>query len=273
MFQQPQMFPQPMMQGLPMGQPGCSCQPMFQQPICQPPVVQAPPPVIYRPQVETQYRMQPTMTYQDVPRVQYRREAYMQQVPVTTYRQVLVPQTVMQPQTRFRDVAYQTTERVPRMVNQVVPMQTVRMVPEMAPCGPCGGGAPMMGAYPGMQPMLGAYPNAYPGQQPMTAYGQFSDPGIMTATAPQDYGLGTQMLPPSVYGGQRENPPYNPGVRVPVPPGADAGLPTQTGSNGADWPTIQQRTSSEQQNPGVSSYFGRAPSAALITQSRLGLTR
>lgn len=223
------------------------------------PIYQAPPPITYRPQMETQYRVQPMVTYQDVPQTQYRRETYVENVPVTTYRQVLVPQTVMQPQTRCRDVAYQTTVRVPRTVNQVVPTQTVRMVPEVSPCG---GGAPMMGAY--------------PGYAPQAAFGgPFANPGMMTATAPfADYGmLGVPQFgaAPPQQAPQMGIAPYNPGTRVAVPPGVDA-VPTQSSSNGSEWAPIPQRTAGDD-GPGVSYNRSLVPSAAIITQSRFGQYR
>ena len=74
-----------------------------------------------RPVVQTQYRQEQYLTYRDVPTVQVRREAYVENVPVTTYQQVtetvyvpqqvtkVVPQTTLQAQTRYRDVAYSST--------------------------------------------------------------------------------------------------------------------------------------------------------------------
>lgn len=106
-----------------------------------------------RPVVQTQYRQEQVVTYRDVPRTEMRREAYVEQVPVTTYEQVTetvyvpqqvtrsVPRTVMQPQTRYRDIAYQVTERVAQTETRLVPQQTVGLVPEMRPvagCNTCG---------------------------------------------------------------------------------------------------------------------------------------
>ncbi len=106
-----------------------------------------------RPVVQTQYRQQQVVTYRDVPRTEVRREAYVENVPVTAYEQVtetvyvpqqvtrMVPRTVLQQQTRYRDVAYHVTERVAQTETRLVPQQTVSLVPEarhVAGCNTCG---------------------------------------------------------------------------------------------------------------------------------------
>ncbi|MFG0335847.1 MAG: hypothetical protein ACF8TS_21010 [Maioricimonas sp. JB049] len=127
---------------------------------CPAPVLPPPQPVFqtqYRPLVETQYRQQQVVKYQEVPQLEYRREAYVESVPVTTYRQETVdegsyqmvwvprpvtravPQTVYQQQTKYRDVAYQTTRRVAKVETQLIPQQHVRYVPEVRQVGVAAG--------------------------------------------------------------------------------------------------------------------------------------
>lgn len=89
------------------------------------------------------------------PAVQIQRQAYVEQVPVTTYQQVTetvyvpqqvtrsVPRTVMVQQTRYRDVAYQS------------PQPTVGFAP-VSGCSSCGDGAGFtpvsIPGYPGIAP-------------------------------------------------------------------------------------------------------------------------
>lgn len=104
-----------------------------------------------RPVVQTQYRQEQVVTYRDVPTIQHRREAFIEQVPVTAYERVtetvyvpqqvtkMVPRTVMQPQTRYRDVAYQVNQRVAETHTRLVPQQTVSYVPEVRQAASCAG--------------------------------------------------------------------------------------------------------------------------------------
>jgi hypothetical protein len=92
---------------------------------------------------QTGFRQEQIVTYQDVPRTEIRREAYVEQVPVTTYERVtetvyvpqqvtkLVPRTVVQSRTRYRDVAYQVTQRIARTHTHFVPQP-------VAGCNTCG---------------------------------------------------------------------------------------------------------------------------------------
>lgn len=135
----------------------CNCQP--QQPVMQQPVV------------ETQMVPQQVTTYRNEVVTQYRQEAVTQNVPVTTYRDIVVdegsyqtvyvpkqvtkriPQVSYQQQVAYRQVPVQTTRQVPQVVTQMVPRQVVRQQPycqttqvapvivapiAAAPCGPCG---------------------------------------------------------------------------------------------------------------------------------------
>jgi len=64
-------------------------------------------------------------TYRNVPTVEYRREAYVENVPVTTYEQITVPRTVYQPQTRYRDVAYTVNRQVAQTHTEYVRQPSV----------------------------------------------------------------------------------------------------------------------------------------------------
>lgn len=100
-----------------------------------------------KPVVQTQYRQEQYVTYRDIPQTEYRREAHLETVPVTTYKtvtvdegsyqQVWVPklvtkqiaQTDYQQRLTCRTVPYQVTRRVAEVATRLVPQQTVRYVP------------------------------------------------------------------------------------------------------------------------------------------------
>lgn len=138
---------------------GCACPPPA--PVCPP----------AGPVFQSSYVPQQFVSYEDVPRVEYRRQAFTEQVPVTTYEQVAetvyvpqqvmrtVPRTVLTEQTRYRDVAFQTTERIARTHTRMIPRTTIGFAPVRAPggCSSCGetsfGHAPMASpAYPSVLP-------------------------------------------------------------------------------------------------------------------------
>jgi hypothetical protein len=77
----------------------------------------------------TAFQPRQLTTYHSVPTVQYRREAYVENIPVTTYQQVLVPRTVYQPQTRYRDVAYTVNQTVADTCTHYVPQPMVSYAP------------------------------------------------------------------------------------------------------------------------------------------------
>ncbi len=101
----------------------------------------------FQPVVETRYRQQNVVSYQDVTRVGYRQEAHCETVPVTTHHQVTVDegnyqmvwvpkpvtktvaQTVLQQRVGYRNVPYQYTERVQQVTPTVVAEKSVRYVP------------------------------------------------------------------------------------------------------------------------------------------------
>lgn len=80
-------------------------------------------------------------TIQNVPSVEVRREAYVENVPVTTYEQITVPRTVYQPQTRYRDVAVTVNRQVARTHTEYVRQPVVGYTPPLtvtsAPCPTC----------------------------------------------------------------------------------------------------------------------------------------
>ncbi|REJ93862.1 MAG: hypothetical protein DWQ34_09755 [Planctomycetota bacterium] len=229
--------------GFSLGLGGCAncglCQPPRPHFACPPPVAPQPvlpPPTSYCPPPQISYRQEQYTTYRDVPRIQHRREAYVEQVPVTTYQQVtqtvyvpqqvtkMVPQTTLQAQTRYRDVAYQVTERIPETHTRLVPEQRFSYAPPTPVVSDCCGG-------------IGS-----------TAY---APPiGLPTAAAP---------IPQSALL------PYQPThTHVPVP---EYNYPAET-----SWQTVPSRTA-EQPTPAANpvrgaSLFRPAPTAAAVWQSR-----
>jgi hypothetical protein len=123
--------------------------------------------VITRPRavMSTQYQTQQVTTYRDVAETAYCQKQVVENVPITTckdvttdeggYQMVWVPkpvtrqvaQTVIQQQVKTVSVPVQTVRRVPQISTQVVPIQTVRYVEETVPvqmtafagsCSTCG---------------------------------------------------------------------------------------------------------------------------------------
>ena len=105
-------------------------------------------PVIGQQQIiETQMVPQQTTVMRNEVVTQYRQEAVTQNVPVTTYRNVVVdeggyqmvyvpkqvtkqvPEVTYQQQIAYRSVPYQATRQVPQVVTQMVPQQIVRTQP------------------------------------------------------------------------------------------------------------------------------------------------
>ena len=98
----------------------------------------------HQPVVETQMIPQQVTAYRNEVVTQYRQEAVTQNVPVTTYRDVVVdegsyqtvyvpkqvtrriPQVTYQQQVAYRSVPYQVTRQVPQVSTQMVPQQQVR---------------------------------------------------------------------------------------------------------------------------------------------------
>ena len=119
----------------------------------------------HQPVVETQMVPQQVTTFRNEVITQYRQEALAQNVPVTTFRDVVVdegsyqtvyvpkqvtkriPQVSYQQQVVYRSVPYQVTRQVPQVVTQMVAQPVVRTqayafptaVSPVVACGPCGG--------------------------------------------------------------------------------------------------------------------------------------
>ncbi len=200
------------------------------------------------------------VTCQTVPQVQYQRQAYTVNVPVTSYQNVTVDegsyqtvwvprpvqrqvaQTMMQPQVQYRDVAVQTQQQIAQVQTQYVPQLSYGYLPGMQVGGLPMTGLPMTGLPMTGVPMMGG-----------PVYGGYP---VYGAIAPIPMSAG---LPGAV----------TPGVPVPDPVGVNpAGLhqqptPYRQGA-GEDWSPIRQREGS-----GPVSGITPVPSAATVWQSQL----
>lgn len=176
----------------------CLCSPCnwcFQPPAhcgCGAPPMYAPPPTLV-PQATC--LPQQFVTYRDVPQTQIRREAYVENVPVTALQPVtrtvmvpqqvteMVPQTVYQPQMRYRDVAYQTVQRVAETHTMLVPQPTVAFAQPVSSYAPsC--------AAPGV-PSYGLLPTA----TPLSVTPAYSSPSIPTMPSITVSPYGTNPVP------------------------------------------------------------------------------
>ncbi len=234
-----------------MAAPSCGCGQPFAAPIAQPVFSTQLQPVI-----ETAMRPQQVVTYKDVPQTVYQRQAYVENVPMTTYRTVTVdqgsyqmvwvpklvqkqiPQTVYVPQTRYRDVAVQVNRRIAQVQTQMVPQQVVRYVPRSQQVA-----MPSIVGWQAIPPQYGviASPQSVP-----TAAGmpQFTLPGEPTDTA----------------------------SRIPTPdPQFIQTTPSQNVDN--EWSTIRQRSALPGDGRTSFNHSRRegVPSAATVWQARLGL--
>ncbi|MCA9054233.1 MAG: hypothetical protein KDA75_10375 [Planctomycetaceae bacterium] len=128
----------------------CGCGPVM-QPLYQ---------TQMRPVAQTTLVPQQVVTYQNVPQVQYQRQAYVENVPVT----------VMQQQVRYRDVAVQVNQQVAQVQTQLVPRQTLSYVPETRQVG-----MQYLGMQTAAYPIYGALP-AVPTTAGLPIYGQATEP-------------------------------------------------------------------------------------------------
>ncbi|MBW3543244.1 MAG: hypothetical protein KY476_23565 [Planctomycetes bacterium] len=221
-----------------------------------------------QPVVETRYRQEAVVGYRDVVRSGARSEPICETVPVTSTRNVMVEQggwqmvwvsqpavrqvteTRYEPRMSYRTVPYQFTERVPHVTTRIVPERTVRYVPHektMAVGWPIGSGM--------------AFGNSWTGQsiaQPQ--------PGIPLTSAGIAPPPATAVLPAPATGGP-------------------ALEPASTGAS--TWTTIQTRSTTnvsvpfgaDEEPTGLASPVPppvesvRAPTAAMVWQSRAGLRR
>ncbi len=180
------------------------------------------------PPVCTTLQPRQVTTYRTVPTIQYRREAYVENVPVTTYQQITVPRTVYQPQTRYRDVAYTVNQQVAETHTECVPQ-------------------PMFGALP-TQPMAAA---PYATYDQSTAFGltpQFASP-----TSPSAMSTDSFAAPP----GSRVPSPI---ALPPTPPSQAATLQSPQPYAESQWQTVPKRQA--QQNRGVQQMGGLQPAYA-----------
>lgn len=101
----------------------------------------------FQPVVETRFRQENIVTYQDVTRVGVRQETQIENVPITTFDQVTVDEggyqmvwvpkpvtktvarTTIQPRLSQRAVPFAYQQRVPQIATRLVPQQTVRLAP------------------------------------------------------------------------------------------------------------------------------------------------
>lgn len=226
---------------------GCHRPPM--QCACPAPAPICPP---AGPVFQQSYVPQQVVSYQDVPRIEYRRQAYTEQVPVTTYEQVAetvyvpqqvtrtVPRTVMTQQTRYRDVAVQTTERVARTHTQMVPQTTIGFSPVSHPggCSSCG------------ETSLGLAPLGVP------QYGS-----VLPAAAPT-------IMAPTIMAPSHSAIPSMPAISI-SPYDTPTAVPQYDDVN---WSTVQPRTAPIPGRTGApirgTSLFRPAPTAATVWQSR-----
>lgn len=228
--------------GFGFGCTGCRRPPM--QCACPAPMPVCPP---AGPVLQQSYVPQQVVSYEDVPRIEYRRQAYTEQVPVTTYEQVAetvyvpqqvtrtVPRTVMTQQTHYRDVAFQTTERIARTHTQMVPQTTIGFRPVSAPggCSSCG------------ETSLGLAPTAAPHYH-----------SVLPAAAPTIMAP-TQSAIPSM-----------PAISI-SPYDTPHAVPQYDDVN---WSTVQPRIAPTPSSTGIpargASMFRPAPTAATVWQSR-----
>lgn len=216
----------------------CCCPPV--QPVCVQPVVQ------------TQLCPQPVVSYRDVTETHVRQEQYVEQVPVTTcrnvtvdeggYQMVWVPkpvtkqvaQTVMSQQVKSRSVPYQVTRRVPTVSTAMVPVQSTSWVTQPAPtyqtAAPCLPGT-AISAY----PQIGAISPTYAAPISTTALPMMP---AMSVPTPHSASLSTDFASPAESSGgqwqtitprRASEQPYEPNSGRPVPrPDDAASIPRKT---------------------------------------------
>lgn len=240
---------------------------------------------VSRPVVQTQLQARQVTTYQDVVETHVRNETVVQNVPVTSYKQVTVDEggyqmvwvpkpvtkqvaeTVIQQQASTRAVPYQVTRRVPQISTQLVPVQTVQHVTEAAPM--------MTYAPVHVQAMSTGCNKCNSGFAATALAPQYIVPQYNTAIAP------TIQYAPSTATIQTL-----PAIPVPVPQTARGPLPAPANST-EQWQTIPSKampSTSQYESrtvpvpmdeartmaPQTASRFTPAPSAAMVWSSRQG---
>lgn len=204
-----------------------------------------------RPVVQTQLRAQQVTTFRDVTETHVRNETVVQNVPVTSYKQVTVDeggyqmvwvpkpvtkqvaQTVIQQQAQTRQVPYQVTRRVPEISTQLVPVQTVQHITETVPMATTWAPPPVT-----FRAASGC---------------NTCDSGIGTAFAAPVYPLpqyGAAMAPPLQFAPSTASIQTMPPIAVPLPQTALAPTPTPASDASSEqWQTIPSRG-----NPSTTSY-------------------
>jgi len=196
-----------------------------------------------QPQVRTRMMQKQVVRYRTVPQIQQHRQAYTENVPVTSYQTVQVdegayqqvwvpkmvqkqvPTTVMQQQLKYRNVAVQTLRQVAVAETQLVPQQTVEYVPQTRFAGMQTVGSQLVGWQGGAPQMAGwGYAPA------ATAYGYPAQP--MMGYAPQ------------IYPSTAAYPGLEPIAAEPTPATESAGIDRPTPAPSDGWQTIRQGSNS-----------------------------
>ena len=215
-----------------------------------------------RPVLQTTLQPHQVVTYRDVTETHIRQEQYVEQVPVTTcrnvtvdegsYQTVWVPkpvtrqvsQTVMSQQVKSRSVPYQVTRRVPELTTALRPVQSISYVTDtiplppgvaqpsisqpqfvQAPVDPC-----LPSTSQAYQPLLGSAYSASP--QPISTGAVFNTPTIIAPT-PRSASLGNSLNSPApavssggvwqpIPARHSQEPAYDGGASRPVPRPDDA---------------------------------------------------
>lgn len=211
-----------------------------------------------RPVVQTELRQQQVTTYRDVTETHVRNETIVQNVPITTcknvtvdeggYQMVWVPrpvtkqvaQTVIQQQTAVRAVPYQVTRRVPQISTQLVPVQTVHHVTENVPMMAMAMPAPIPVATASSCNTCGNSMTSMAPQYPLPTYGAaYMPPAQAYIPQPQAYLQPAPMAPNA-----SASIPTMPAISVPLPQTALSPSPTPDSST-EQWQTIPTRPSSQ----------------------------
>jgi hypothetical protein len=235
-----------------------------------------------RPVVTTQLRPQQVTTYRDVTETRVQRQQVVENVPVTTcknvtvdeggYQMVWVPrpvtkqfaETTVRQQVKTVDVPVQVVRRVPQVTTQMVPVQSVQYVTQQVPvqamamaqpfCDTCSNGQAF--GMPLLAPQLGYLPPVY--QPAPYATATFPQPPVANYAAPQTAAMQAQVFLPS---NKSQTP--APDASRPTSPAADAyeTVPAREvpmPKDEAATPVPVRKTS----------MFSGVPSAAAVWQSR-----
>ena len=234
-----------------------------------------------RPVVTTQLRPQAVTTFRDVTETQMQQKQVVENVPVTTtknvtvdeggYQTVWVPkpvtrqvaETTVQQQVKTVSVPVQVTRRVPQMATQMVPVQSVQYVTEHVPvqamaiarpaCSTCGNGQAF--GMPLFAPQLGYVAPAYQPVPyataviPQTPVSQSQQTASITAPAYQPTPTQQETVPARSTSEPYETVPARGAVPMP--------------KDEATSPAPARKTS----------MFNGVPSAAAVWQSRNSVTR